>query len=159
MALAAQGFDRPRPDSPSDVRHFRRALHAIGVLQLDFVNVLVPAHFLMIWSRLGAYDRERFEHYLYHSGEYVEQWAHEASVVAASDWPLLAHRRAAFSPSKNSPLHKVPDSRAYLRDVLNRVEPQTGRLASVGTALGNRATFWYGSSGCPTTLEKLSACL
>lgn len=129
IALAAQGFDRARPQSQNDVRHFRRALSAITVLQLDFVNVLVPAHFLMIWSRLGAYDRERFEHYLYHSGEYVEQWAHEASVVAASDWPLLAHRRAAFSPSKNSPLHKVPDSRAYLRDVLNRVE-QHGETTS-----------------------------
>ena len=53
VALAAQGFDRKRPDAPADVRHFRRAMAAIAVLQLDFVNVLMPAHFLMIWSRLG----------------------------------------------------------------------------------------------------------
>ncbi len=48
IALAAQGFDRARPETPTDKRHFRRALAAIGVLQLDFVNVLIPAHFLMI---------------------------------------------------------------------------------------------------------------
>ena len=67
VALAAQDFDRPRPAAPTDVRHFRRALHAIGVLQLDFVNVLMPAHFLMLWSRLGGYDRQRFERFLYDS--------------------------------------------------------------------------------------------
>ncbi|MDH3778588.1 MAG: winged helix-turn-helix domain-containing protein, partial [Gammaproteobacteria bacterium] len=55
IALAAQGFDRPRPGSPDDARHYRRALHRVGVLQLDFVNVLVPAHFLILWSRLGSY--------------------------------------------------------------------------------------------------------
>jgi len=121
IALAAQGFDRPRPDSANDVRHFRRALAAIGVLQLDFVNVLVPAHFLMIWSRLGLYDRRRFEHFVYDSGEYTEQWAHEASIVASGDWPLLAHRRSEYQPWKNSPLHKLSNRAAYLEEVLDQV--------------------------------------
>lgn len=115
IALAAQGFDRPRPTMATDVRHFRRAMSAIAVLQLDFVNVLMPAHFFMIWSRLGAYDRRRFEHYLYHSGEHIEQWAHEASVVATSDWPLLAHRRATFNQWKNSPLKKIAESKPLPR--------------------------------------------
>ena len=92
IALAAQGFDRARPANPSDIRHFRRTMSSIAVLQLDYVNVLIPAHFLMIWSRLGPYDRDRFERYLYDSGEYIEQWAHEASIVASSDWQLLASR-------------------------------------------------------------------
>lgn len=96
-------------------------MSAIAVLQLDFVNVLMPAHFLMIWSRLGAYDRHRFERYLYHSGEHIEQWAHEASVVAASDWPLLAHRRATFSQWKNSPLDKLPDRSGYLAAIIRHV--------------------------------------
>ena len=34
-------------------------MHTLGVLQLDFVNVLVPAHYLILWSRLGSYDRKR----------------------------------------------------------------------------------------------------
>ena len=129
IALAAQGFDRPRPDAANDVRHFRRALAAIGVLQLDFVNVLVPAHFLMIWSRLGPYDRRRFEHFLYDSGEYTEQWAHEASIVACGDWPLLAHRRSEYRPWKNSPLHKLSNRAAYLEEVLDQVTRQGASTA------------------------------
>ena len=130
IALAAQGFDRPRPGAPDDVRHYRRALHRIGVLQLDFVNVLVPAHFLMIWSRLGAYDRQRFERYLYDSGEYTEQWAHEASVVRVSDWPLLDYRRRAWSPWKRDPLQTLADPEDYLRGILEQVERDGGVTAN-----------------------------
>lgn len=124
IALAAQGFDRARPKAANDVRHFRRALAAIGVLQLDFVNVLIPAHFLMIWSRLGAYDRGHFEDFLYHSGEHIEQWAHEASVVSSHDWSLLAHRRREHQPWKSSPIRKMRNSKAYLREVLEIVRDQ-----------------------------------
>lgn len=124
IALSAQGFDRGRPDKPNDVRHFRRALSSITVLQLDFVNVLIPAHFLMIWSRLGPYDRARFERCLYESGEYIEQWAHEASIVSSADWPLLAHRRAAFSQHKNSPLNKLPQRDQYLQQIIEQVQDQ-----------------------------------
>lgn len=122
IALAAQGFDRQRPASPDDARHYRRVLHAIGVLQLDFVNVLLPAHFLIPWSRLGPYERPRFEKFLYGSGEFTEQWAHEASIVRVSDWPLLEYRRQAWRPWKHNPLGTLEDSDTYLSDILEQVE-------------------------------------
>lgn len=130
IALAAQGFDRERPRSATDARHFRRAMHAVGVLQLDFVNVLVPAHFMVMWSRLGAYDRARFERFLYDSGEFIEQWAHEACVVPVSDWPLLAHRRRAYQPWKNSPLNSLADRDQYLGEVLSRVRREGPLISS-----------------------------
>ncbi len=130
IALAAQGFDRARPASADDVRHYRRAMHAIGVLQLDFVNVLLPAHFLMIWSRLGRYDRRRFERFLYDSGEFTEQWAHEASVVRVSDWPLLEHRRRAWTPWKRNPLRTLRDPERYLDDILARVRRDGAVIAN-----------------------------
>ncbi len=121
IALAAQGFDRARPARPDDRRHYRRALNHVGVLQLDFVNVLLPAHKLIIWSRLGPYDRSRFDHFVYRSGEYTEQWAHEASVVRVSDWPLLGHRRRRFEPWKHNPLNQLEDRDGYLEQVLKQV--------------------------------------
>ncbi|MGI9247996.1 MAG: winged helix-turn-helix domain-containing protein [Woeseiaceae bacterium] len=124
IALAAQGFDRQRPVAATDARHFRRAMGAVGVLQLDFVNVLVPAHYLVLWSRLGAYDRSRFEHFLYCSGEFTEQWAHEASVVPVSDWSLLHHRRREFQPWKNNPIDDLPDRDQYLAGILSQVRRQ-----------------------------------
>ena len=105
-------------------------MQAIGVLQLDFVNVLVPAHFLVVWSRLGAYDRDRFERYLYDSREFTEQWAHEASIVRVGDWPLLEHRRRAWKPWKRNPLRTLDDPDAYLAAVLEQVRRDGAVTAS-----------------------------
>lgn len=121
VALAAQGFDRVRPESASDRRHFQRVLNALGLLQLDFVNVLIPAHFLVIWSRLGPYDRGRFEEFIYGSGKFTEQWAHEASIVPVSAWPLLEYRRRRWKPWKNNPIMKLPNRDQYLQAVLQQV--------------------------------------
>jgi uncharacterized protein YcaQ len=96
-------------------------MQTLGVLQLDYVNVLVPAHYLVVWSRLGTYDRKRFNRHVYGNGEYTEQWAHEASIVPTSAWPLLANRRAAYEPSRNNPIRKLRNRNAYLAAVLDQV--------------------------------------
>ena len=121
IALAAQGAHLERPSCRPDARHFRRVLRQLGVLQLDYVNVLVPAHYLIVWSRLGSYERERFDRHVYESGEFTEQWAHEASIVPTDAWSLLAHRRAAHEPSKYNPLLKLRNRKAYLATVLEQV--------------------------------------
>jgi uncharacterized protein YcaQ len=95
VALAALGFDRPRPAKPG-LAHVRRVLRQLGVVQLDFVNVLVPAHYLVLFSRLGPYRRELFDRLASSGGGFTEQWAHEASVVPVETWPLLEHRREEF---------------------------------------------------------------
>jgi len=56
------------------------------------VNVVVPAHYQVLYSRLGPYDRAAFDRVVYRSREFTEQWAHEASIIPVSTWPLLRHR-------------------------------------------------------------------
>lgn len=91
IALAAQGFDRPRP--PAVTRgHLRRIIRRLGLLQIDFVNVLVPSHYLVPFSRLGAYDTALLDDIVYRRREFTECWAHEASIVPVETWPLLRHR-------------------------------------------------------------------
>lgn len=92
MALAAQGFERPRPIGRVDVRHIRSVIHKLGLLQIDYVNVVVPAHYQVLFSRLGPYDRSRLDDLVYRRREFTEQWAHEASIIPMATWPLLRHR-------------------------------------------------------------------
>ncbi len=92
IALAAQGFDRSRPRGRVDVRHIRRVIRQLGLLQIDYVNVLVPAHYQILFSRLGSYEMSRLDDLVYQRREFTEQWAHEASIIPVESWPLLRHR-------------------------------------------------------------------
>ena len=129
IALAAQGFDRPRPKCEVDIRHLRRAIRQMGLLQLDFVNVLIPAHYLMLFSRLGAYERARLNHLVYQRREFTEQWAHEASIVPMEVWPLLAYRRQDYQPWPNSPITKLKGKSKYLSQVIDLIT-DNGALSS-----------------------------
>lgn len=92
MALRAQGFSTPAPSRPQ-ARHLQSAVRGMSLLQLDFVNVLIPAHYLVLYARLGSYRRELVDRALYPAG-FTEAWAHEACLVPVESWPLLYHRRA-----------------------------------------------------------------
>jgi uncharacterized protein YcaQ len=96
VALAAQGFTDPRHTVPT-MRTLDRTLRRTGVLQVDSVNVLQRAHFMPLWSRMGAYDpdllaraqvgRARTPRRL------VEYWAHVQALMPVELWPYLEHRR------------------------------------------------------------------
>jgi uncharacterized protein YcaQ len=95
LGLAAQGFDRPRPSGRVGRRDLRRTIRQLGLLQIDYVNVLIPAQYQVPYARLGPYDRSHLDDLIYRQREFTEQWAHEASIVPVETWPLLRHRMEA----------------------------------------------------------------
>jgi hypothetical protein len=92
IALAAQGFADSRPKGKIDIRHLRRVVDRVGVVQLDSVNVVARAHFLTFFARLGAYPMHLADRIGWGTGEMVEYWAHEAALIPVENWPLFRHR-------------------------------------------------------------------
>jgi hypothetical protein len=92
IALAAQGFDRPRPNIKVNASHISRAIRQLGLVQIDFVNVLTPAHYQVLFSRLGSHEKSLLDDLVYRRREFTEQWAHERSILPVESWPLLRHR-------------------------------------------------------------------
>jgi len=64
-------------------------------VQIDYVNVLTPAHYQVLFSRLGSYEKSLFDDLVYRRREFTEQWAHERSILPVESWPLLRHRMEA----------------------------------------------------------------
>jgi len=92
LAVTAQGLADPRPSEAADVRHLRRVLRRVSVLQIDSVNVVDRAHHLTLFSRIGPFDREAFRRYVEVRRELFEYWGHMASFNPAETWPLLRPR-------------------------------------------------------------------
>ena len=61
IALAAQGFTDRIPAGAVNRKHLQRVLERTRLLQMDSVTVAVRAHYMPIFSRLGAYDRAVLE--------------------------------------------------------------------------------------------------
>src|SRR5215475_11503745 len=92
IALTSQGFDRPRPNGKVTANHIRGEIHRLGLVQIDYVNVLTPAHYQVLFSRLGSYKKSLFDDLVYRRREFTEQWAHERSILPVESWPLLCRR-------------------------------------------------------------------
>ncbi|MCI0544010.1 MAG: winged helix DNA-binding domain-containing protein [Actinobacteria bacterium] len=148
-ALAAQGMTEPRPSGRIDARHFRRVVGRIGVVQLDSVNVFARTHFMPFFSRLGPYDRDRLNRWLWGSGEMFEYWAHMASVVPSAHHRLFRWRmdREGIWKTFQETLDAKPD---YLDRVLDQVRVfgpiQTSELDDPGHKRGDDA-MWNWSEG------------
>jgi uncharacterized protein YcaQ len=149
LALAAQGLDRPRPARRVSLDDVRRVIHRVGLLQLDFVNVLVPSHYQVLFSRLGPYDRARLDALVYRRREFTEQWAHEASVVPVATWPLLRHRMATHRVRPWGFERFMKKHQTYVASVLDEVR-RRGPLSAEDLPVpdGTRrrlAHSWYGT--------------
>jgi uncharacterized protein YcaQ len=121
LALAAQGFGA---DARASLKDLPAVVRKLGLLQLDFVNVLVPAHYLFVHSSIGHYERELFDSQICAGRQFTEQWAHEASIVPMDTWPLLEYRRQAFTLGKNNPVNRIRNKLKYLTQVIEIIREQ-----------------------------------
>ena len=96
IALAAQGF-ADRPHAQPTMRTLRRTVERTGVLQVDSVNVLQRAHFMPLYSRMGAYDQELLRRASQQRPRrLVEYWAHVQALMPVELWPLMRHRMDSY---------------------------------------------------------------
>jgi uncharacterized protein YcaQ len=148
FALAAQGMTDGRATGRVDVRHFRKVLGQVGLVQLDSVNVFIRTHYMPFFSRIGPYDRDALDAWLWDSGEVFEYWGHEASLIPTEHHRLFRWRmdrgvkwRRMRQLEENHP--------GYIEDVLSQVEERGPLQARDLRAPGERdpSSMWGWSDG------------
>jgi uncharacterized protein YcaQ len=152
IALAAQGFGERRPEAPGR-QHLERVLGRLGLVQIDSVNVLVRAHYVPLFSRLGPYDAALLDRAAYGGKRrrLFEYWGHEASLIRLEHHPLLRWRMARAERGEGiyGGLARFgAERRDFVQAALREVEargPISARELSEGGA--GRGSWWGWSDG------------
>ena len=157
IALAATGLAEPRPEL-ADRAQLRRVVARLGLLQIDSVTVLVRAHYLPLFSRLGAYPRTLLDDAAWGpKPSLFEYWAHEASLLPWSAQPLLRWRMQQADRLEGiyGELRRlVTERRDHVDAVLERVR-QDGPLTASDLEGPRGAGGWWGWSENKRALEWL----
>ena len=138
LLLAAQGLDAP-PERPAAKDDVLEAVRRMGVLQIDSIAVVARSPYLVLWSRLDAYEPSWLDELLA-EGALFEYWSHAACFVPIEDYGLYRRFMLEGSEKSRAWFTAHPEE---VRRVLDRVR-QGGpvRSAEFARADGKAGGWW-----------------
>ncbi|NBW91305.1 MAG: winged helix-turn-helix domain-containing protein [Actinobacteria bacterium] len=145
LAVAAQGFDTPRPQTKATQRQVDAIIARLGVLQIDSVNVLVRSQELPLFARLGNHNRNAIPKAT-EAKKIFEYWGHEAAHLPVSLHPLFRWKMNAARTGKVTHWGLTSfyeENKAFVIRTLKHVEkngPITSRELSTRTE--KKGTWW-----------------
>lgn len=159
LMLAAQGLLHP-PGMEPGVEELRATIERLGAVQLDAISVVARSQYLVVWSRLGAYDAAQLDALTFPHRAVFEHWSHAASIVPMSDY---AYYRPRMLRNRAHPWSDVGDWMARNADVTRSTLEairERGPMASADferPAGARRAEpwDWYGPKESRRALELL----
>ncbi len=155
LHLAVQGLLNP-PRAKATRARLLAVIERMRLLQIDTINVVARSPYLVLFSRLGAYDMDWLNQLL-KRGSIFECWAHEACFAPSSDFDL--HRRD-LSLREHHWAHKMArrihrDNRAGMEKLLSFIRENGPVKASDFEAKTKGAAGWWGWKDEKRWLEAL----
>jgi uncharacterized protein len=141
LAVRAQLLDGSAKDVLSTVRR-------LGFLQLDPISTVAPPQYLVLWSRLGSYDRAELDRLLWKEKKLFE-W--DAFIYPIEDLPLIrALMREPWGHLKwqrwaKEFMNEQAGLRRYVLRELERRGPMPSRELEHHAARADERTVWWGT--------------
>ena len=157
LALAAQGFDKPRTKSKSSTSDVVALFKKLGVVQSDSVNVLVRSQELPLFSRLGDHDRNAISKAT-ESQKIFEYWGHEAAHLPVELHPLFRWKMNAARTGKVKHWGLTSfydDNKVFVKRMLKHVETNGAVTARELSTRTKKKGTWWDWDDSKTALEYL----
>lgn len=157
MAVWCQGLYQ-RPGGSINHRTLLEIVRRLGLLQLDPISVVDRSHYLVMFSRVGPYDRAELDMLLHPKRKLFEQWAHAACLIPVEAYEFfrpvfLERRRQPMRYGREKALGRDPD--ALLKSVLARIR-EKGPLAAKDFEDGSsRKLVWWNRKPARVALDVL----
>jgi uncharacterized protein YcaQ len=151
IAVRAQLLDGSAKDVLSTVRH-------LGRLQIDPIATVAPPQYLVLWSRLGPYDRAELDRLLWEERKLFE-W--NAFIYPIEDLPLIqALMRRPWGTAKwqqwqRDFMKEQSGLRRYILRELERDGPLPSRELEHHAARLDEKTVWWGTRAQMTWMLEL----
>lgn len=149
--------NKPNADGILDV------VRDLGCLQLDPTSVVAPSHQLVVFSRVGPYQRKHLDTLLWEERRLFEAWAHAASIVLTEHYPIhrwITRRYAAGKWSWTArALAWVKANDALRRSILRQLRehgPLPSRAFEDASSVGWQSSGWTGNRNVGVMLAILS---
>ncbi len=144
LMLAAQGLLHA-PAREAVLGDVRALIDRLGAVQIDTISVVERSQYLVLWSRLGAYDATLLDAVLHPHRDTFEYWGHAASILPMSDYhyyrpKMLAYLEHLYSQDVDW-MQQNPEVVAQTLEMIR----ERGPMASADferPADGRRATAW-----------------
>jgi uncharacterized protein YcaQ len=149
LAVGSQEFG-PKPATAS-ISHLRKLAARIHAFQIDSVNVLVRAHYVPAFARLGPYPMSALDLLAYQKRELFEYWGHAACLLPISLYPLIRYRMRADRTRE----YMASSRGAYMTRVYAEVAERGPIAAGDLAEPGRRSGKWWGWGAGKATLEHL----
>jgi hypothetical protein len=149
--VRAQLLDGSATDVLSTVRH-------LGRLQIDPISTVAPPQYLVLWSRLGPYDRAELDRLLWDEKQLFE-W--KAFIWPIEDLPLIRARmrepwgNAKWRQWQKRFLQEQSSLRKYVLRELERRGPMPSRELEHHAARAHERTVWWGTRAQLTWMLEL----
>jgi uncharacterized protein len=151
IAVRAQALDGSADGVLETVRR-------LGFLQMDPISTVAPPQYLVLWSRLGPYEREELDRLVWEKRQLVE-W--DAFLWPAEDLPALkAWMRRTDRPLDRRHIAFLTENASYRRYVLRELElrgPLLSREIADHKPSGREEHRWWGERKMGLMLGVLNA--
>ena len=157
LALAAQGFDKPRTKTKSTTADAVALIKKLGVVQIDSVNVLVRSQELPLFSRLGNHNRNAIPKAT-ESQKLFEYWGHEAAHLPVELHPVFRFKMHAARSGKLKHWGLTSfyaENKAFVKRILRHVEVNGSTSARELSTRTTKKSSWWDWDEAKTALEYL----
>jgi uncharacterized protein YcaQ len=140
LLLAVQGLLHP-PTHPADQDAVLAGIRRMGILQIDTINIVARSPYLVLFSRLGAYEMRWLDDLLA-SGALFEYWAHAACFIPIEDYPLYRSRMELLDRKQYSPEWRERNA-AVIQKVIDAVHGNGPvRSSDFERTDGQKGSWW-----------------
>jgi uncharacterized protein len=139
----------------------------LGAVQLDPISAVAPSHLIVLWSRLGNFDKADLERLLWRDRKIFEYWAHQSSLVLMEDYPLYHSMMRGFPEAFAKPwgpgwakrnrqwMTSHSDLKGYVLGELKQKGPLLSRQFEGKSRVRQRGSGWGSSSDVSRMLSNL----